>query len=150
MNCMQMARSGPVPALHDGQIGLGCGERETRGERRGRGERLPSGSRFVFPVCLSFLLAGTAPLAAQERPSGFTIGIRAGGVASTRLVSDAIGQSILPDSTLRDRFDRDSVYVRTPPAPDLPPTTVYLTYPAYYIVPFHYPHPVTGEAFRPA
>ena len=26
--------------------------------------------------------------------------------------------------------------------------TVYLTYPAYYIVPFHYPHPVTGEVFR--
>ena len=34
------------------------------------------------------------------------------------------------------------------PPPDLPPTTVYLTYPAYYIVPFHYPHPVTGEVFR--
>jgi hypothetical protein len=36
-----------------------------------------------------------------------------------------------------------------PPAPDLPPSTVYLTYPAYYIAPFHYPNPVTGEAFRP-
>ncbi|HWU03233.1 MAG TPA: nuclear transport factor 2 family protein, partial [Novosphingobium sp.] len=36
------------------------------------------------------------------------------------------------------------------PAPDLPPSTVYLTYPAYYIVPFHYPHPVTGRVFRPA
>ena len=35
------------------------------------------------------------------------------------------------------------------PAPDLPPSTVYLTYPAYYIVPFHYPHPVTGEVFKP-
>ena len=35
------------------------------------------------------------------------------------------------------------------PAPDLPPTTVYLTYPAYYIVPFHYPNPVTGRPFVP-
>jgi hypothetical protein len=35
------------------------------------------------------------------------------------------------------------------PAPDLPPTTVYLTYPAYYIVPFHYPNPVTGRPFAP-
>ena len=35
------------------------------------------------------------------------------------------------------------------PAPDLPPSTVYLTYPAYYIVPFHYPHPVTGKVFAP-
>ena len=33
------------------------------------------------------------------------------------------------------------------PAPDLPPTTVYLTYPAYYIPPFHYPNPVTGKPF---
>ena len=36
-----------------------------------------------------------------------------------------------------------------PPAPDLPPSTVYLTYPAYYIAPFHYPNPVTGEPFTP-
>ena len=35
------------------------------------------------------------------------------------------------------------------PAPDLPPSTVYLTYPAYYIVPFHYPNPVTGKPFLP-
>jgi hypothetical protein len=35
------------------------------------------------------------------------------------------------------------------PAPDLPPSTVYLTYPAYYIVPFHYPNPVTGKPFVP-
>jgi hypothetical protein len=35
------------------------------------------------------------------------------------------------------------------PPPDLPPSVVYLTYPAYYIVPFHYPHPVTGEVFQP-
>jgi hypothetical protein len=26
---------------------------------------------------------------------------------------------------------------------------VYLTYPAYYIIPFHYPNPVTGKAFIP-
>ena len=38
---------------------------------------------------------------------------------------------------------------RNPPPPDLPPTTIYLTYPAYYIVPFHYPNPVTGKPFRP-
>ena len=31
------------------------------------------------------------------------------------------------------------------PPPDLPPTVVYLTYPSYYIVPFHYPNPVTGK-----
>ena len=35
------------------------------------------------------------------------------------------------------------------PPPDLPPSTVYLTYPAYYIIPFHFPNPVTGRAFRP-
>jgi hypothetical protein len=31
----------------------------------------------------------------------------------------------------------------------MPPSTIYLTYPAYYIVPFHYPHPVTGKVFKP-
>jgi hypothetical protein len=35
------------------------------------------------------------------------------------------------------------------PAPDLPPSTIYLTYPAYYIIPFHYPNPVTGKVFMP-
>ena len=44
------------------------------------------------------------------------------------------------NNTWPDKFD---------PPPDLPPTTVYLTYPAYYIVPFHYPNPVTGHAFAP-
>jgi hypothetical protein len=32
-----------------------------------------------------------------------------------------------------------------PPPPDLPPTVIYLTYPNYYIEPFHYPNPVTGK-----
>ena len=31
------------------------------------------------------------------------------------------------------------------PWPDLPPTVIYLTYPNYYIEPFHYPNPVTGK-----
>jgi hypothetical protein len=32
-----------------------------------------------------------------------------------------------------------------PPYPDLPPTVMYLTYPSYYVEPFHYPNPVTGK-----
>ena len=44
------------------------------------------------------------------------------------------------NNTWPDKFD---------PPPDLPPTTVYLTFPAYYIVPFHYPNPVTGKPFVP-
>ena len=32
------------------------------------------------------------------------------------------------------------------PWPDLPPTTIYLTYPSYYAEPFHYVNPVTGKA----
>jgi hypothetical protein len=44
------------------------------------------------------------------------------------------------NNTWPDKFD---------PPPDLPPTTVYLTYPAYYIVPFHYPNPVTGKPLVP-
>lgn len=35
-----------------------------------------------------------------------------------------------------------------PPAPDMLPTTVYLTYPSPHIVPFHYAHPVTGKAIE--
>jgi SnoaL-like domain len=32
-----------------------------------------------------------------------------------------------------------------PPWPDLPPTVLYMTFPNYYIEPFHYPNPVTGK-----
>lgn len=44
------------------------------------------------------------------------------------------------NNTWPDKFD---------PPPDMPPSTVYLTYPAYYIIPYHYVHPVTGKAFTP-
>jgi hypothetical protein len=48
----------------------------------------------------------------------------------------------------------DNVTVNTfpekfPPWPDLPPTVIYLTYPSYYIEPFHYPNPVTGKSMPP-
>ena len=48
----------------------------------------------------------------------------------------------------------DNVVVNTFPEkfmpwPDLPPTVIYLTYPSYYIEPFHYPNPVTGKAMPP-
>jgi hypothetical protein len=32
-----------------------------------------------------------------------------------------------------------------PPPPDLPPTVIYLTYPSYFVEPYHYPNPVTGR-----
>jgi hypothetical protein len=35
-----------------------------------------------------------------------------------------------------------------PPPPDRLPSVVYLTYPSPYIVPFHFPHPVTGAPFK--
>jgi hypothetical protein len=31
------------------------------------------------------------------------------------------------------------------PPPDLPPSVVYLTYPNFYVAPFHFPNPVTGH-----
>ena len=49
---------------------------------------------------------------------------------------------------------RDKVIANTSPGdrdltpPDLPPSVVYLMYPSYYIVPYHYPHPVTGEEYQ--
>jgi hypothetical protein len=32
-----------------------------------------------------------------------------------------------------------------PPYPDLPPSVLYMTFPNYYIEPYHYPNPVTGK-----
>jgi hypothetical protein len=52
---------------------------------------------------------------------------------------DGWGKNAL-NNTWPDKFD---------PPPDLPPSTIYLTYPAYYIVPFHYPNPVSGKALVP-
>lgn len=52
---------------------------------------------------------------------------------------DGWGKNAL-NNTWPDKFD---------PPPDLPPSNIYLTYPAYFIVPFHYPNPVTGKAFIP-
>lgn len=51
---------------------------------------------------------------------------------------DGWGENAL-NNTWPDKFD---------PAPDLPPSIIYLTYPAYYIIPFHYPNPVTGKVFQ--
>jgi hypothetical protein len=48
----------------------------------------------------------------------------------------------------------DDVIINTfpekwPPYPDLPPTVIYLAYPSYYVEPFHYPNPVTGNPMPP-
>jgi hypothetical protein len=48
----------------------------------------------------------------------------------------------------------DNVIVNTypekfPPWPDLPPSVIYLTFPSYYVEPFHYPNPVTGRSMPP-
>jgi hypothetical protein len=44
----------------------------------------------------------------------------------------------------------DDVIINTWPAkfappPDQPPSVMYLTYPSYYVEPFSYPNPVTGN-----
>ncbi|MEP7245127.1 MAG: nuclear transport factor 2 family protein [Gammaproteobacteria bacterium] len=44
------------------------------------------------------------------------------------------------DNTVLNTFPE-----KWPPWPDLPPTIIYLTFPNYYIEPFHYPNPVTGK-----
>jgi hypothetical protein len=44
---------------------------------------------------------------------------------------------------------RDGSLIEWPPWPDLPPTVIYLTYPNYYIEPYHYPNPVTGKPMPP-
>jgi len=35
------------------------------------------------------------------------------------------------------------------PPPDLPPTVIYLTYPSFFVEPYHYPNPVTGRPMPP-
>lgn len=108
---------------HNGM--LDRGERETRGERRGSGERLPSGSRFAFPyVAMLLLLAapaagqGTEGADAGPNGRGIRVGLRVSGVASTRLVTDAMATAF-PDTGIFQDVERDTVFLRAPIAPDL-------------------------------
>ena len=123
MTSIVPCQSGPDSALMPGTIELGRGERETRGEHRGRGERLSSDSRFVFLVPLLFvlLLLPHAASAQADASRHFTIGLRASGVYTTRLMADDVSFSILPDTTgvIDDRFLRDTVAVEMGIAPDL-------------------------------
>ena len=57
----------------------------------------------------------------------------------------------LPDLLCHPHLSRFVRYLpeKWPPWPDLPPTVVYLSYPNFYVEPFDYPNPVTGEVAPP-